>query len=263
VQETLNTAILARFFIVGQAPVELLEDDRYEQTLQFARQNFGSHPARRYVDMSTPARNQFLVHAARAYEDFEQSVLEKIDQLVFHKKDGRAWTTSCSDPLILGLCIRRMSLQYRHFMFHYKAFGPSKFTFLRFTKIGPLPKLTCCVELIPRVNRGRTMYDTMIKLYRHVFRGTLSPFHQDWSLENHTEALGHDEALIERFERVKMAEEKHCDLSTTTDSAVTKSNVMAIGKSALDPEDDALYLRMFLNQQDRKGQSLARAWGIS
>jgi hypothetical protein len=54
------------------------------------------------------------------------------------------------------------------------------------------------------------MYDTMTRQYRHVFRGTMSPFHEDWRLEKHSEALGNDDSLINLFEQLKVAEEYHC-----------------------------------------------------
>jgi hypothetical protein len=56
------------------------------------------------------------------------------------------------------------------------------------------------------------MYDTMTRHYRHVFRGTLSPFDDDWKLEEHAAALGNDEELIAKFEALKLAEENHCEL---------------------------------------------------
>jgi hypothetical protein len=109
--------------VIGQAPVELLEGARLESAAKI----YGPHEQRKFADMSSPARSQFLVHVAEAYETFEHCVLEEFDRLVFHKKIGRVWTSSCSDPLIIGLCIRRMSLQYRSYMINYKTYGMSKF----------------------------------------------------------------------------------------------------------------------------------------
>jgi hypothetical protein len=54
------------------------------------------------------------------------------------------------------------------------------------------------------------MYDTMTRHYSHVFKGTLSPFHDDWDLETHSETFGNDEGLKERFEQLRKAEEHHC-----------------------------------------------------
>jgi len=55
------------------------------------------------------------------------------------------------------------------------------------------------------------MYDTMTRHYAHIFRGTLSPFDEDWKPEDHAAALGNDEDLIAKFEAVKLTEEKHCE----------------------------------------------------
>jgi hypothetical protein len=105
------------------------------------------------------------------------------------------------------------------------------------------------------------MYDTTIRHYRHVFRNTLSPFHEEWKVEKHSETLGHDQALINYFERLKTAEEKHCELFTATYPSLTDVDLAAIDKM-LDEDDDALYLKIFLHQQDRKGRSPAQAFGI-
>jgi hypothetical protein len=59
------------------------------------------------------------------------------------------------------------------------------------------------------------MYDTTIRHYRHVFKGTLSPFREDWKLEKHSEILGEDQDLMNRFQQLKVAEEKHCEPSVT------------------------------------------------
>jgi hypothetical protein len=124
----LFTTVLSRFFLVGLGPVEILQGDRYEQTLKHACRKFGYYyEPRPFVEMSNPARNQLLVHAARAHEFYEQRVLHEIDRQVFYEKPDRAWIPACSDPLILGLCIRSMSLQYRRYMLNYKKYGPRKF----------------------------------------------------------------------------------------------------------------------------------------
>jgi hypothetical protein len=56
------------------------------------------------------------------------------------------------------------------------------------------------------------MYDAMIRHYFHVFRGTLSPFHEDWKMEDHRDALGNADNLIAKFRQLKMAEEHHSEL---------------------------------------------------
>jgi len=61
-----------------------------------------------------------------------------------------------------------------------------------------------------RYERARKMYDTMTRHYRHIFHGTLTPFDEDWKLEDHASTLGNDSSLIERFKLLKLAEEYHC-----------------------------------------------------
>jgi hypothetical protein len=38
---------------------------------------------------------------------------------------------------------------------------------------------------------------------------------------------------------------------------------MPSGKNDLDPEDDGVYLSMFVNKQNRKGKSMAKSIGLS
>ncbi|KAF2428804.1 hypothetical protein EJ08DRAFT_662194 [Tothia fuscella] len=185
VRDILNTAILARFFIVGQAPVELLEGTRLDGIRTFTNRTSGTHHTRPFADMSHPARQQILILAARAYVKYEESVLQRIDRLVFAKKAGL---------------------------------------------------------LLPRYTRGRDMYDTMIRHYRHVFRETLTPFHEDWKLEKHKEALQDNSSLIDQFERLRLTEAKHFN-------------------SELVSEDDGVYLGMFLQKPNRQGRSPAKTLG--
>ena len=65
--------------------------------------------------------------------------------------------------------------------------------------------------LVDRYEKAQKMYDTKTRHYRHVFRGTLSPFDEDWKIEDHAAALGNDEELIRRLEEFKLAEEQHCE----------------------------------------------------
>jgi hypothetical protein len=65
-------------------------------------------------------------------------------------------------------------------------------------------------ELVDRYETAQKMYDTMTRHFRHVFRGTLSPFDDDWKMEDHAAALGNDEELIKGLEEFKLAEEHHC-----------------------------------------------------
>ena len=111
--------ILARY-LDERGPVEQLEEDR----LRAACNTHAHYSPRKYAFLSLSARNQLFIHIAEQFELLETKILSEIDKFVFQKKQGRAWQPSCSDPLILGLCIRRMGLQYRRSMIRYKTFGP-------------------------------------------------------------------------------------------------------------------------------------------
>jgi hypothetical protein len=75
-----------------------------------------------------PARLQLFTIALHQFEYVETSVLKEIDELVYCKNSTIPWEADprLSDPLIIGLCIRRMALEYRQMMLRYKSFGPSK-----------------------------------------------------------------------------------------------------------------------------------------
>lgn len=72
--------------------------------------------------------------------------------------------------------------------------------------------------LEPRRDAARRLYEMLTQHYMVVFKGTLSPFDKDWDLEDHEEALDHDERLKELFRKFKSAEKYHC--SSTTKSRV-------------------------------------------
>lgn len=55
------------------------------------------------------------------------------------------------------------------------------------------------------------MYDTMTRHYCHVFRGTLSPFDEEWELQAHASAFGNDAELMEKFQAFKLVEEDQCE----------------------------------------------------
>jgi hypothetical protein len=54
----------------------------------------------------------------------------------------------------------------------------------------------------------------MIRHYARVFKGTLSPFDDDWQTADQKDALLGDEALITLFEQFKVAKAHHCKLSS-------------------------------------------------
>lgn len=57
------------------------------------------------------------------------------------------------------------------------------------------------------------MYDTLTRHYARVFKGALSPFHEDWQTANQNDALLKDDVLVGLFEQFKFAEACHCTFS--------------------------------------------------
>jgi hypothetical protein len=128
-------AALARY-LDERRPDELLETDRREAYEAACTIQHKHHHA---MTLSRIARQQFKAHVAKACEQFESRALQKIEKLVFGQKPGRVWQTSCSDPLALGLCIRRISLHHRRQMLHYKQLSSGMFRiYLPFVNSLPL-----------------------------------------------------------------------------------------------------------------------------
>jgi hypothetical protein len=124
VGHTLVTIALARH-LGDERPVEIVEDEHFgaSDALDHERDRIPT-----FVMSPPPVWLQFSELALTFFEVREELILQEIDRLVFRKKPDRIWQldTSCSDPLILGLCIRRMALEYRHMMLRYKPFLPSR-----------------------------------------------------------------------------------------------------------------------------------------
>jgi hypothetical protein len=66
--------------------------------------------------ISQRARTQIFHQAIKGIEKYEPLVLETLDRLVSRKRYTK-------NPVILGLCVRRLSLFYRHIMARYKRLG--------------------------------------------------------------------------------------------------------------------------------------------
>ena len=65
-------------------------------------------------------RGQLFKLSAQSIEQFEIRILASIDELL---PANRKSNKEISDPLILGLCVRRLSLHYRRIMLRYQQFN--------------------------------------------------------------------------------------------------------------------------------------------
>lgn len=54
------------------------------------------------------------------------------------------------------------------------------------------------------------MLEIMTTHYGYIFKGTLSPFHDEWKAEQHKDLLGNDLVLTKLLDDVKTAEKYHC-----------------------------------------------------
>jgi len=160
----------------------------------------------RASSMPSQVRSQLFMLAAKRIEELEREVLEQLDGLV---PQCRAKPLQADNALMVGLCIRRLSLYYRRTMLRYKQFNkgtsPSSRTFTPTNS-------KCDLEQEIRKLNAQNMYDMMIRLYCRVFRVDLSPFHHQWRMSKHGVALRGDKSLIALFERFKDAEAVHCKL---------------------------------------------------
>ncbi|TAQ91046.1 hypothetical protein B7494_g666 [Chlorociboria aeruginascens] len=166
------------------------------------------------ASISNAARKQIFLQAIKAITKNEKYVLGELDRLVSSRNQIGY------DPVVLGLCVRRLSLYYRHIMARYKALGK---------------------DVAQRYQNGRIMYESTVRQYARTYKGTLSPFHEDWDGEMHQNAFDHDEDLISKFEQLKIAEKHHYENELTL-------------------EDDGVYRCLFVERKDRKGNSVKKSW---
>ena len=85
-----------------------------------------------FSSVSEMVRRQIFVQAAKGIEELEKEVLKQLDTLInavspLRQKKSLSWDYQCSDPVIVGFCIRRLALQYRRTMERYKQFGDCEF----------------------------------------------------------------------------------------------------------------------------------------
>jgi hypothetical protein len=76
--------------------------------------------------ISKLARNQLFKQAVKGIEKIEELVLDEMDGLLSGDARGRTKAFQGSDPVLFGLCIRRLALHYRRTMQRYKRFGDGK-----------------------------------------------------------------------------------------------------------------------------------------
>ena len=110
------------------------------------------------------------------------------------------------NPMMLGLCIRRLSLSYRRELILSKAFE----NLTRRYQGLPDPLLS-----IPGHQEGvRNMYDGCISAYSKVYHKGKSPYSLIWRSQDHIEEFGNDAGLAEMFEQIRTEERIFCASTT-------------------------------------------------
>jgi hypothetical protein len=75
------------------------------------------------------------------------------------------------------------------------------------------------VELIPRYINARKMYDAISRHYARVsHQKDHLPYRKNWNVEEHKHEFGDDPDLIEKLNKVMMAEAYHCETLASSDT---------------------------------------------
>jgi len=121
VKSTLSAIALGRI-LGNENPWEIIDGEQFKGSTDFGHKHNGTLT---FKALSSNVRRQLVLVALAFFKDCKETLLQEFDRLVFRKRSDRSWQleSSCSDPLIVGLCIRRMALQYRHIMGRYKDYG--------------------------------------------------------------------------------------------------------------------------------------------
>jgi len=116
VKTTLTISIFGRFLDSRRPIVQ-------ERFLQYRSKGLDDIMFRA-SSMPSQVRSQLFILAAERIEELEREVLEQLDRLVPQCRDK---PLQADQALMVGLCIRRLSLYYRRIMLRYKQFekGPS------------------------------------------------------------------------------------------------------------------------------------------
>jgi hypothetical protein len=115
VLSTLKITALARY-LDGRRPIE---NDRFQHCMAESGEN--ENMSKKLGAMTMPMRNQLFQIAVMGIERTEAKLLDDIDKAVYNKKTGRLYIQR--SPIVLGLCLRRLTLYYRRIMMRYLGFG--------------------------------------------------------------------------------------------------------------------------------------------
>ena len=155
---------------------------------------------RRWPHIKSPNyRNFRLVECMRDTDtEEEKDLLGMLDKHMKYESNRRY-----QNPMMLGLCIRRLSLYYRRKLIHIEPVGKNS------TSIGRGIK-----EFQELQESVRSMYNGCISAYSKVYHKSISPYSANWRLEDHTDEFGNDSGLAERVARIVTEERTFCASKT-------------------------------------------------
>jgi hypothetical protein len=125
VQSTLKITALARY-LDGRRPIE---NDRFKSCMTESGED--ENMSKKLGAMTMAIRNQLFQIAVMGIETTEDKLLDDIDKAVVYDKKTRRFYILCS-PIVLGLCLRRLTLYYRRMMMRYRGFGKGSLPIMDF-----------------------------------------------------------------------------------------------------------------------------------
>ncbi|KAE9367967.1 hypothetical protein N431DRAFT_514601 [Stipitochalara longipes BDJ] len=139
--------------------------------------------------LSQVARSQLMLIAAKGFEATEKELFSKLDALM------RPMGCDPQSALIVGLCLRRISLLYRVSFKRYKQFLTD------FIK----------ANVDRRREKSKAMYEALTTGYSLVYRGAKSPYSKKWKMEGCGDALENDNELSNLFLEVVKYDRQYCE----------------------------------------------------
>ncbi|KAN0095195.1 hypothetical protein V8E51_015906 [Hyaloscypha variabilis] len=136
--------------------------------------------------LSQVARSQLRLIAAQGFEATEREFFSEIDSLM------RPMGCDPRSALIVGLCLRRISLLYRVSFKRYKQFFIDS-------------------NVDRRRDKSKAMYEVLVTEYSLVYSGAKSPYSKRWKIKDCLDALGYNSELFGLFLEVRNGDWQYCE----------------------------------------------------
>lgn len=138
----MSLSILSRF-LDSRRPID-------QGKFEYFKKNGMNDKMFRASEMPYHIRSQLFTLAAEAIQKLEDLILQGIDSFLPARAKARVMA-NIPNPLVLGLCARRLSLYYRRIMMRYKQFGEgTSFSLRASTSINSRPQPRKLAGKMPR-----------------------------------------------------------------------------------------------------------------